>query len=208
MTPRLVVLPDTEAARLPLVFVTVGSDYHPFTRLVSWVDGWLEDGGASRARCVMQYGTAPAPRFASGEAFMPHDDVLALMRSAVAVVAQGGPMTMVEARRQGRLPLAVPRTRALREVVDDHQHAFCGHMAAQGQAALATDEATLRQLLDDAVANPERYAIDAASDGDRVDEAVGRFTTIAQRLSQERLAGSRRRHRIPVGRSRDTSALT
>ncbi|RKS71324.1 UDP-N-acetylglucosamine transferase subunit ALG13 [Motilibacter peucedani] len=199
----MIVLPDTDAARLPLVFVTVGSDYHPFSRLISWVDGWMADGGSQRARCIMQYGTAPAPAHAEGEAFMGHDLVLSLMRSSTAIVAQGGPMTLIESRRQGRLPIAVPRTASLGEVVDDHQHAFCAHLHAQGHAVLATDEESVRRLLDEAVAAPAKFRVDVTAEGQQVDEAVERFASIAQRLLDERRASAQvPRRRLPLTRLR------
>lgn len=45
----------------PLLLMVVGTDHHPFQRVVSWLDRWLADGGASRVRCVLQYGTARPP---------------------------------------------------------------------------------------------------------------------------------------------------
>lgn len=191
----MILLPDTDAAfRRPLVFVTVGSDYHPFDRLISWVDSWLADGGSQRATCIMQYGTATRPRLARGEAFMAHDEVLTLMRAATVVVAQGGPMTLIEARRQGRMPLAVPRTRALGEVVDDHQHDFCRHMAEQGRACLATDEPSLRAALDRAMDDTALFSVDVVDEAGQVEAAVARFSDIADQLLRE--------HQASAGRSR------
>jgi len=47
----------------PLVLVTVGTDHHPFDRLVGWIDRWAPPG---RVRLVVQYGTAVPPRGLSG----------------------------------------------------------------------------------------------------------------------------------------------
>jgi UDP-N-acetylglucosamine transferase subunit ALG13 len=47
---------------LPLVFASVGTDYHPFDRLSRWIDAWLEGGGAGSARCFVQTGTSAVPR--------------------------------------------------------------------------------------------------------------------------------------------------
>ena len=46
---------------LPLVFVSVGTDFHPFDRLCRWVDAWLADGGERVARCFVQTGTSTPP---------------------------------------------------------------------------------------------------------------------------------------------------
>ena len=44
-----------------LVFVTVGTDCHPFSRLMEWIDLSLDrlDG---RVRCLVQHGVSPPPR--------------------------------------------------------------------------------------------------------------------------------------------------
>jgi hypothetical protein len=48
----------------PLLLVTVGTDHHPFDRLVRWVDGWLASSPRrhdSGLTCLMQTGTAAPP---------------------------------------------------------------------------------------------------------------------------------------------------
>ena len=51
-----------DAPSRPAVFVTVGTDDHPFNRLIRWIDRWLEAGGRERASCFIQFGTSEAPR--------------------------------------------------------------------------------------------------------------------------------------------------
>lgn len=46
---------------LPLVLVTVGTDYHRFDRLIEWVDRWYAETGRGRVRCVVQHGASRAP---------------------------------------------------------------------------------------------------------------------------------------------------
>src|SRR6185312_1027562 len=45
----------------PFVFATVGTDHHPFHRLVRWLDDWYALDGASRTRCLIQTGTSEPP---------------------------------------------------------------------------------------------------------------------------------------------------
>jgi UDP-N-acetylglucosamine transferase subunit ALG13 len=165
-----------------LVLVTVGSDYHPFDRLVGWVDNWLATKDPDSVDSVMQYGTARQPRHGVGRAFLPHHELLDLMERATVVVSQGGPLSLIEARRQGGLPIAVPRSAALGEVVDDHQHSFCRHMHAQGLLELALDEESLHRLLDAACVDPSRFRLDVQHDQTQVDTAVRRFIAIADEL--------------------------
>lgn len=143
----------------PLLLVTVGSDHHPFDRLVTWVDSWL--AGGARVRSVIQYGTARAPSKASGVPFVPYAELQRLMGEASIIVAQGGPYSILESVEHGRIPIVVPRRRALGEVVDDHQQAFCDLMAERGEAVVATTELQLHEALDLALRSPEQFVVTA-----------------------------------------------
>jgi UDP-N-acetylglucosamine transferase subunit ALG13 len=147
----------------PLLLVTVGTDHHPFDRLVRWVDGWLDSPGGRAAglRCLMQTGTSAAPAGASGavrwQAYLEFEALQAAMRDAAAVVCHGGPGTILGARHMGAVPIVVPRQHRLGEHVDDHQVAFSRRLAAEGSVFLAEDEAGLRRLLDRVAAEPAAF---------------------------------------------------
>ena len=64
--------PETGTAS-PLVFVTVGTDVHPFARIVEWIDRWLDGPGAG-SRVLIQHGTSPAPTRAEGVVSLPYSD--------------------------------------------------------------------------------------------------------------------------------------
>lgn len=149
------------------MFVTVGSDHHPFDRLVGWVDSWARDRGAN---VFVQRGTARAPLHCPSVDFMPHDELQRKMSDATVVVVQGGPMSVVESRACGRFPIAVPRLAALGEVVDDHQVDFVEQLAGLGQLRPATDEASLRLALDEILAEPGRFIVDPQDSG--ADQAI------------------------------------
>lgn len=182
----------------PLLLVTVGSDHHPYDRLVGWVDRWLADGGRDRVDCVAQYGTARRPAHAESYDFMAHDRLLELMRQSTALITQGGPMGIVEARRSGVVPIAVPRRRALGEVVDDHQRAFCRQLAEEGDLLLAEDEPSLRVALERVLANPGAYRIPADTMSCAVLDTVARFDSLVAALDKPRHWCFRRRPRIRV----------
>lgn len=139
------------------VFVTVGTDHHPFDRLVSWADAWAREH--PEARVTIQYGSAAAPGTAHGEAWLPSDGVRARMRSADVVITQGGPGGIIDCRAVGRLPIVVPRRHDLGEHIDDHQVAFATHMASTGWIALATDETMFREQVARALADPASLRI-------------------------------------------------
>ena len=141
----------------PLVLVTVGTDHHPFDRLIGWIDRWQPPG---RVRLVVQYGTAVPPRVAEGSPFLTPDEFAELLGAADAVVCSGGPGAIMEARAVGLRPIVVPRRSNLGEHVDDHQRAFADFMAARDLVTLADEEAALCRALDAVAREPRAHRID------------------------------------------------
>lgn len=131
---------------------SVGTDHHPFDRLVRWVDAWAADHGGD-VRVVVQHGTASPPAVAEGHALIPRDRLHELVAAATVVVSHGGPSTIVEACRLGRVPVVVPRDPALGEHVDGHQQRFARLMTERGLIRLADDEDRLRGWLDEDLAH-------------------------------------------------------
>ena len=143
----------------PFVFVTVGTDIHPFHRLVGWIDEWLTGPGAG-VRCFVQAGTSTPPTVAESSERLPYDVMLDRMREATAVVAHGGPGTIMDARRCGKLPIIVPRQNALGEHVDDHQVVFTRKYAATGGALLVESKDALFEALARALADPASMTVE------------------------------------------------
>ena len=146
----------------PLLLVTVGTDHHPFDRLVRWADRWLATHPGS-PRCLMQTGTsAPPTGEASWQAYLEFDALQAAMAGAAAVVCHGGPGTILGARHMGAVPIVVPREHRLGEHVDDHQVAFSRRLGADGQVHLAQTEADLHRLLDRVAGEPAAFRAGSA----------------------------------------------
>jgi UDP-N-acetylglucosamine transferase subunit ALG13 len=139
----------------------------------------------------MQYGTAAAPRHATGYDFLAHDELQDLIQSCDVLVTQGGPMGIVETRRTGRVPIAVPRLHRLGEVVDDHQVAFCRLLAAEDELVLAETEDQLRDALERAFDDLPAMRIPVTSTEEAVRAAVDRFGASVAELMQA--GGSRGR---------------
>ena len=144
------------APTMPLVLVTVGTDHHPFDRLIGWVDRWTPP---ARVRIVVQYGTAVPPREADGRAFLDPREFAALLRDADAVVCSGGPGAIMESRAAGVRPIVVPRRASLGEHVDDHQRAFAEFMARRDLITLADDETALCRAVDAVAREPRTYRV-------------------------------------------------
>ncbi len=172
----------------PRVLVTVGTDHHRFDRLIGWVDRWAE--AHPEASVLVQHGTATAPRHAEAVTMLGYDELVAAMRDADVVIAQGGPATIMDARSVGHRPIVVPRVARLEEVVDDHQVTFAAWMAERDLVWAADDEAALHDLIDASLADPTRVRI--PPEGGAAAETIAAFRSVVDPLLARR-AGRRRR---------------
>ncbi|MFE3453695.1 glycosyltransferase [Nonomuraea sp. NPDC059194] len=161
--------------RAALVFVTVGTDHHKFDRLMTWLENWN-----GSAELVVQHGSSRPVGGARCHDFLPHPEMLELFATADAVVCQGGPGSIMEARRAGRLPIVVPRLARYDEVVDDHQVSFSRRVAELGKIALAETEHELHTLLDHAVREPDAFTVPPG--GGDVGPAIERFVRLVEQL--------------------------
>jgi UDP-N-acetylglucosamine transferase subunit ALG13 len=170
----------TDGPELPVVLVTVGTDHHPFDRLIGWVDRWAA-ANAGRVQVVVQYGNSVAPTIAEGSAFVPYDELQNLFERATVVVSHGGPATITEARRHGRLPVCVGRDPSLGEHVDDHQMRFVRRASAAGLVAEAETESELDSLLNRALVAPDELRFTPAGHGSwSGTELSGPIATVAR----------------------------
>lgn len=168
------------------VLVVVGTDHHTFDRVVRWTDEWLREHPGRTA--LVQYGTSQAPAVAEGQSLVPHAQLQALMRSARVVVSHGGPATITEIRRLGKLPVVVPRNPDLDEHVDGHQQRFSRRMGASGFVVLAEEQSAFVAALDKAMAEPDAFRVAAEGEAERVAATVAAYGRIFDSV----IAASRR----------------
>ena len=129
----------TETAPSPRrMFVTVGTDHHPFERLVAWAEAWAQRADGWDVQ--IQHGRTREPLAGNGFAFCDRDRLLELFESSDVVVCHGGPATITEARRFGHRPIVVPRDPTLGEHVDNHQQLFSRRVGKAGLVQLAETE--------------------------------------------------------------------
>lgn len=166
------------------VLMSLGTDMHPFDRAVEWLDSWVALDRGERIEPFVQRGYSKPGTAPSVEYFAFHDFVSELTRADI-VITHGGPGSIVECRRAGKLPIVIPRDPTLGEHVDNHQQLFCERMATAGQILIARTEEDFRDLMDDMVANPQLLP---PQDQRHVDMTVRRVGQIVERL----VAGRRR----------------
>lgn len=147
---------------MTVIVVSVGTDHHRFDRLTGWLSQWWERN--PEVQLVVQHGTSTPIAGARNSELMPHPELMQWFRSADAVVLQGGPGGVMDARANGIQPIVVPRDPARGEHVDGHQLDFAAHLAERGLAHVVTEEVTLTQLLDATVAGTHTWRIDPTTD--------------------------------------------
>ena len=129
-----------------LVVACLGTDQHPFPRLV----GWLDELAYSHPEydVVVQHGFSDAPKVSKGHAFMPYDTLFELIQSADLTICHGGPGTLMDAHRAGQVPVVVPRDPQYGEHVDGHQLRFASAIERRGSVDVARDQPTFDSLVD------------------------------------------------------------
>jgi UDP-N-acetylglucosamine transferase subunit ALG13 len=182
------------------LLVIVGTDHHPFDRVVRWVDSWLRDS-AGPVTAFVQHGSAAAPTIAAGSPLMAHAELQEHVAQADVVVTHGGPATIMEVRRHGRLPVVVPRDPRLGEHVDGHQQLFARRLGDRGLVRLCEDEAALRAALDQALGDRSALLLDSdASQNADAGAPVRRVGEIIEEAVAAARGGSWRRRlpRLPL----------
>lgn len=148
-------VPLRRGTAAPDIVVSLGTDHHPFPRLVEWLDQALEQ--LPEVSCLLQHGfTRPSERSMNTHR-MPRTELLEMYHSAQVVIVQGGPGSILDARLTGHIPLAVPRLAHLGEVVDDHQVAFTRRMVEDGEARLVEGPEELLTAIKAIMARPSEF---------------------------------------------------
>lgn len=146
--------PQHRAPSGPRIVVSVGTDMHPFDRLVQWSEELAQQHpGVS---IMVQHGASRAPQ-AGIESVQAtdRDTLLRWYDGADVVLTQGGPGSILDARAVGVIPLVIPRDPALGEHVDGHQLAFTPLMEKDGHAVVVRDLGTLKELVVQRLEHPE-----------------------------------------------------
>lgn len=175
--------------------VSLGTDYHHFDRLVSWVDTYLAEH--PDVTCLVQHGFTAAPQHAEAIERMPRAELLELYREAKVVLVQGGPGSILDAREVGAIPLAVPRRTELDEVVDNHQVEFSRVMEEHGETIVVTSAEDLARKLDAGLADPKSLRGTLRFPGNN--EAADKLSDQLSTLDQQHPSFVRRARQIVSG---------
>lgn len=137
----------------PRFVVTVGTDHHPFDRLIEWINDWLAAHPEHSGAFFVQSGSSDVEPAAQSAKYLDLTGLNRVLDDADVMICHGGPGLIADAWQRGMVPIAVPRLRRHREVVDDHQVDFCRKLSGAGRVRVAEDAAGLYALIEEALAD-------------------------------------------------------
>lgn len=171
----------------PRFLVTVGTDHHPFDRLIVWINEWLSAHPEHAGGFFVQSGSSKLEPAAESAKFLDMAGLSRALDDADVVICHGGPGSIADAWQRGQVPIAVPRLRRHGEVVDDHQVDFCRMLAGAGRIRVAEDKAGLYALIAEALTDRSGFRLGGspATADATVAHAVARFEELVNDLVSE-----------------------
>lgn len=167
--------------------VVLGTDHHPFDRLIDWAATAQVELGWSIA--VQHGSTAKPPDVLESFDYLAPKELAWRMSEADVVVCHGGPGTIAMCHGVGKRPIVVPRDPDMGEHVDDHQKRFADLLAKRNEIDLALDYASFVRLLS---SGKRSYAGTEVNVG----SAVEKFTGLVDQLLADELPRRRARDRF------------
>jgi UDP-N-acetylglucosamine transferase subunit ALG13 len=163
-----------------LVLCLLGTDHHPFARLV----GWCDELAAARPdiEVLVQYGSSSAPSVASGVAFLDKQALTDSLAQAHVAITHGGPGLISDVRAAGLSPLVVARNPELGEHVDGHQMRFVAKVSQSGIVRSLDSQAEFSAEVESRLASERGNSVDPAEDERRVASSVARFAALVEPL--------------------------
>ena len=128
-----------------MIYVTFGTDPHPFDRALDLCDVLPEHDDV-----VVQHGATPYRADWSRTEwleFVQYDRQLALMRDAAAVVTHAGVGSIMSALARGVKPVVIARMASYGEHVDDHQLQIAAELGERGLVTSVESRTDLRNAL-------------------------------------------------------------
>ncbi len=160
-----------------MIFATLGTDEHPFTRLVEELERLVREGRI-RERVVVQRGFTPYQgELLETYEILPFDRLVNYIREARVVITHGGPGSIALSLLQGKVPVVVPRDPALGEHVDGHQIEFVRFLKERGSIIPVFRIEELGDVLEGYKEREVKYSLQ-----ERIDRFLARFEELLAEL--------------------------
>lgn len=128
-----------------MIFVTVGTHYQGFERLIKKMD---EIAGRIDEEVIMQIGhTKYEPKNARWFRFLEYREMLELIQQSNVVICHGGAGTLLDSLWFNKPIIIVPRLKRFNEVYDDHELELAEALESAGKAIAVYDIETLEEAI-------------------------------------------------------------
>ncbi len=129
-----------------MIFVTVGTDTHDFSRLVKQAD---ELASIVDDQVVIQIGQSTyEPLNAKWFRFTDAETIENHYRTADVIVTHAGAGSIINALKNGKTPIVVPRLKSFGEHVNDHQLDLARTLSTHGKVVMLTDVSELQAAVE------------------------------------------------------------
>jgi len=132
-----------------MIYVTTGTDHHPYGRLIKAVDS-IKGKGLIQQPVFIQTGSSSyIPQHCEHTDYLTFDQVREKINEAKIIITHGGPGTIMPVVNSGKVPIVVPRKKQYGEAVDDHQVDFVRKLDERGLIIAVVDTADLASKIND-----------------------------------------------------------
>jgi UDP-N-acetylglucosamine transferase subunit ALG13 len=145
-----------------MIFVTVGTHEQPFNRLIECVDK-LRKSQIIREDVIIQKGYSDyKAECCEAKDFYTQKEMMDNYREARIIIMHGGPSSMIESLREGKIPIVVPRMKSYGEHINDHQIDFCRAVNSRYNNIILVEDI---KELENAIVNYDELAGSRLKDG-------------------------------------------
>lgn len=117
-----------------MIFVTVGTDEHDFSRLIKKADS------LKGLDIVAQIGnTKYTPKNIKHFKFLEPSALETYYRKADVIITHGGAGSIINSLKNGKIPIVVPRLKKFDEHINDHQLQLAKSLQEKGKAVCVID---------------------------------------------------------------------
>ena len=128
-----------------MIFVTVGTHYQGFDRLVRSTD---EMAKRIDEEVLIQYGSSNyLPKYSSGFRYVEREKFINYIRNSRIVICHGGVGTILDILLNDKRPIIVPRQKKFKEASDDHQFEIAWALEKKGVARVVWDINDFEQII-------------------------------------------------------------
>jgi beta-1,4-N-acetylglucosaminyltransferase len=143
-----------------MIYCTIGTMYLDFRRLIEAVDCLA---GTTGEEIIVQKGCSETPTYnVNAFDFKPHDEIVAIQKSARVIVAHAGIGALLDALQARRPFIMVPRLRKYNEHTNDHQRDIGWIVEKRGWGRTLLNIDDLPAACADPVPFPAHYRPDSA----------------------------------------------